>query len=86
MPAMMPERLANTDPFTQITEIIGLDGSHALLASAYPPDTGSLLPLISEDFNRQAHVIANRRIVDAGYRLGWLLEADIGARVSRETQ
>jgi len=59
--------------------------SHALLASVYPPDAGSLLPIIGEDFNRQAHAIANRRIVDAGYRLGWLLEADIGARVSRET-
>ena len=23
MPAMMPERLANTDPFTQITEMVG---------------------------------------------------------------
>lgn len=60
--------------------------SHALLASAYPSTAGSLLPAITEDFNRQAHVTANRRIVDAGYRLGWLLEADIDARVSRETR
>ena len=60
--------------------------SHALLAGAYPDDAGSLLPIVSEDFNRRAHTIANRRIVDAGYRLGWLLEAGIGARVSRETQ
>ena len=61
------------------------DESHALLASAYPTAAGSLLPVITEDFNRQAYAIANRRIVDAGYRLGWLLEANIGARVSRET-
>ena len=40
----------------------------------------------SESFNRQAHALADRRIVDAGYRLGWLLETNISARVSRETQ
>lgn len=32
MPAMMPERLANTDPFKQITEIIG-SGPYRYLAS-----------------------------------------------------
>mgnify|MGYP001221630790 CR=1 FL=1 len=62
------------------------DESHRLLASAYPDAVGSLLPIITEDFNQRAHAIAERRIVDAGYRLGRLLEADIGARVSRETQ
>ncbi len=60
--------------------------SHALLAVAYPETAGSLLPIITEDFNQKAREIAHRRIVDAGYRLGWLLEAAIAARVSRETQ
>jgi hypothetical protein len=62
------------------------DESHALLAVAYPEMDGSLLPIITDEFNRQAHDIANRRIVAAGYRLGWLLETAITARVSRETQ
>lgn len=60
--------------------------SHALLAVAYPDAAGSLLPIITEEFNQKAREIANRRIVDAGYRLGWLLETAIAARVSRETQ
>ena len=62
-----------------------LQESHALLASAYPVTKGDHLPVVSEDFNRQAHAIANRRLVEAGYRLGNLLETVIGARVSRET-
>ena len=62
------------------------DESHALLAIAYPDTPGSLLPIVTEEFNQQAREIANRRIVDAGYRLGWLLENAIAARVSRETQ
>ncbi|MBL8419926.1 MAG: S1/P1 nuclease [Dechloromonas sp.] len=62
------------------------DESNRLLASAYPDAAGSLLPIATEDFNRRAHAIAERRIVDAGYRLGRLLEASISARVSRETQ
>ena len=62
------------------------DESHALLNQAYPKTDGSLLPTITDEFNRQAHDIANRRIVAAGYRLGWLLEAAVAARVSRETQ
>jgi hypothetical protein len=62
------------------------DESNRLLASAYPDAVGSLLPIITDDFNRRANAIANRRIVDAGYRLGRLLETSISARVSRETQ
>ena len=62
------------------------DESHRLLPAAYPDTVGSLLPIVSEAFNRQAHAIADRRIVDAGYRLGWLLETSVGARVSRETK
>lgn len=59
--------------------------SHQLLADAYPTSQGSLLPTISEEFHRQARDIADRRIVDAGYRLGRLLEHIFGAGVSRET-
>lgn len=61
------------------------DESRALLAQAYPASAGSLLPMVSEDFHRRAHEIADRRVVDAGYRLGWLLEDIFAARVSRET-
>lgn len=61
------------------------DESHQLLDRAYPESDGSLLPLISETFHAEARDIANRRIVDAGYRLGRMLEAAIRARVSRET-
>lgn len=62
------------------------DESHQLLAAAYPKVSGSLLPIISEDFQDNARQIANRRIVEAGYRLGHLLESIFRERVSRETQ
>ena len=60
--------------------------SHQLLAFAYPKASGSLLPIINEDFQRDARAIANRRIVEAGCRLGRLLESIFGQGVSRETQ
>lgn len=58
--------------------------SHHLLANAYPP-AGSLLPLITDEFDAQARSIAERQIVNAGYRLGRLLENIFARRVSRET-
>ena len=61
------------------------DESHRLLTLAYPKAEGSLLPLISEEFNQQAHEIANQRVVDAGVRLGRLLEKILGTGVSRGT-
>lgn len=61
------------------------DESHRLLATAYPTSAGSLLPIISENFHQQARETANRRIVEAGYRLGWLLENLITPAISRET-
>ncbi|MBP5985946.1 MAG: S1/P1 nuclease [Azonexus sp.] len=61
------------------------DESHRLLDQAYPTATGSLLPIVDEDFLHRSREIANRRIVDAGYRLGRLLESLFGPRVSRET-
>jgi hypothetical protein len=60
--------------------------SHRLLAVAYPEASGSLLPIANEDFRKRSRDIADRRIVDAGYRLGWLLEATLVARVPRETK
>jgi hypothetical protein len=60
--------------------------SHRLLAVAYPQAPGSLLPIADEDFRRRSRDIADRRIVDAGFRLGWLLEATLAARVPRETK
>ena len=60
--------------------------SHRLLAEAYPDAVGSLLPIVSEDFNQRARAITNQRLVAAGYRLGRLLDSSLGARVSRETQ
>jgi hypothetical protein len=61
------------------------DESHRLLAEAYPKASGSLLTIISEDFRRRSREIGDRRIVEAGYRLGRLLEAIFSQRVSRET-
>lgn len=50
------------------------DESHDLLAEAYPDANGGLLPIISDDFRRRSRAIADRRIVEGGYRLGGLLE------------
>lgn len=61
------------------------DESHRLLAYAYPKAEGSLLPIINEEFHQQARQIAERRVVEAGYRLGRLLEEIFGAGVSRGT-
>lgn len=59
--------------------------SQQLLPQAYPEAAGSLLPIVTEPFDQKAHAIAERRIVDAGYRLGRLLEDIFSSRVSRET-
>ncbi len=61
------------------------DESHRLLAQAYPNAEGSLLPIITEEFQRWAIGIAEQRIVEAGYRLGRLLEETLKAGVSRGT-
>lgn len=61
------------------------DESHRLLNSAYPDSNGSLLPAVTESFDQQSRHTANRRITEAGYRLGRLLESIFAARVSRET-
>lgn len=51
------------------------DESHRLLKQAYPDTNGNRLPTITESFQQRARNIANQRIVDAGYRLGRLLES-----------
>ncbi len=61
------------------------DESHRLLARAYPPETGSLLPIASDSFQQQTQAIADQRLSAAGYRLGRLLTTIVRARVSRET-
>ncbi|PKO93645.1 MAG: hypothetical protein CVU16_04980 [Betaproteobacteria bacterium HGW-Betaproteobacteria-10] len=61
------------------------DESHHLLTAAYPTAKGSLLPIVSEAFLQQAREITNRRIVEAGYRLGNLLENTLSHQVSHET-
>ncbi|AXS78581.1 S1/P1 nuclease [Dechloromonas sp. HYN0024] len=59
--------------------------SHRLLAEVYPDSQGSLPPTIGEAFHRRSRDLAERRIVEAGYRLGGLLEAIFKAQVPRET-
>lgn len=78
--------LDSHSPPAQGTVMFWRAESHRLLASAYPQGSGSLLPIVSEEFQQQAQSIADQRISDAGYRLGRLLEAIVAARVSRETQ
>lgn len=60
--------------------------SRALHRDAYPDKQGSLLPMADEAFQLRAQRIAEQRLVDAGFRLGRLLEQIFTARVSRETQ
>ncbi|NJD23775.1 MAG: S1/P1 nuclease [Betaproteobacteria bacterium] len=60
--------------------------SHALLASAYPQELGSLLPIIGEHFHERALDIARRRVAAAGHRLGWLLADLLAPGVPRETR
>ncbi|PKO42523.1 MAG: hypothetical protein CVU31_14350 [Betaproteobacteria bacterium HGW-Betaproteobacteria-4] len=56
------------------------DESHRLLAEAYPTTSGSLRPIVTEDFRQRSRAIAERRIVAAGYRLGRLLDDIFGQR------
>lgn len=72
-------------PPTPGTITLWRNESHQLLDQAYPPTNGSLLPLVTEPFQRNAQALAERRIVDAGYRLGQQLEAIFSARRAGET-
>lgn len=76
--------LAHYPPPAQGSVALWRDESHRRLATAYPATAGSLLPVITEDFHRQAHDTAGRCLVEAGYRLGRLLDAIHAHRVSRD--
>lgn len=54
--------------------------SHALLVQAYPPRRGGAPAEITREFHQHAHEIADRRIAEAGYRLGRLLETALSVR------
>jgi len=54
--------------------------SRSLHASIYPRQSGAV---IDAAFDRQARAIADRRLSEAGYRLGRLLESSLGARLAR---
>lgn len=60
--------------------------SRQLHAIAYPQQAGSLLPIVDESFHRQSMNAAERRLAEAGYRLGRLLERRLRPAVSRETE
>ena len=73
--APRPPRQGTVRVWEQESRAISLD-------EAYPPDSGSLLPLITPEFHARAKAIAERRLVEAGYRLGHLLEENF-TRVPR---
>lgn len=60
--------------------------SRHLHTIAYPQQAGSLLPIVDEAFQQRAKTTADRRLAEAGYRLGRLLESRLGPGVSRETE
>ena len=59
--------------------------SRHLHTIAYPHQAGSLLPIVDEAFLQKAKATTDRRLTEAGYRLGRLLESRLGPGVSRET-
>ncbi|MCL2524480.1 MAG: S1/P1 nuclease [Betaproteobacteria bacterium] len=59
--------------------------SRQLRLAAYPRQNGRLSPIIDKKFQEQSRAIAERRLAEAGYRLGRLLETRLRQRVSRET-
>ena len=59
--------------------------SQRLLQRAYPKMLGSVTPMIDDDYRQWAQMTGERRIAEAGYRLGHLLEEIHRQRVSRET-
>lgn len=59
--------------------------SWQLHATAYPQQAGSLLPIVDETFHRLAKATAERRLAEAGYRLGRLLEQRLRPGTSHAT-
>lgn len=62
-----------------------LNESRLLLQRAYPKTMGSVSLLIDDDYRQWAQTTGERRVAEAGYRLGRLLEDIHRRRVSRET-
>lgn len=60
--------------------------SRALLPHAYPQQQGSVSLLIDAPYRDWARATAERRLSDAGHRLGQLIEKIHAQRVSRETR
>lgn len=65
--------------------ILWRDESRLLGGEAYPDAGSGRLPTISEGFRARARAVAGRRVAEAGYRLGRVLEQTF-ALVSRETE
>ncbi|MDR2189077.1 MAG: S1/P1 nuclease [Azonexus sp.] len=59
--------------------------SRRLRQQAYPPGNRAGPPVIDQKFAQNTRTIAERRLAEAGYRLGRLIETRLHQRVSRET-
>lgn len=77
--------LAANRPPAQGDANLWREESRRLHTLAYPPQAGSLLLIVDEKFQRQSQATADRRLAEAGYRLGRLLETRLRQRVSRGT-
>jgi len=79
------ELLVSQKPPVQGDTQLWLDESRRLLKQAYPKTSGSVSLLIDEDYRQWSQVTGERRVAEAGYRLGRLLDQIHRQRVSRET-
>jgi peptide/nickel transport system substrate-binding protein len=83
MPAMMPERLANTDPFKQITEIIG-SGPFRFLASERVPGSRNVYEKFGKYVPRQGGTLewnAGPKLVHLD-RVEWTTIPDAATKVA----
>lgn len=76
--AYPPPRQGNTELWREESRLLSR-------SAAYPRSTGSLLPTIDATFRDTARETANRRLAEAGYRLGRLLNRLLDG-VPRETE
>lgn len=77
--------LAEQMPVQQGNAALWLGESRALLPSLYPESAGSVALLIDAAYRERTRIIAERRIGEAGWRLGGLLDAICRQRVSHGT-
>lgn len=73
-------------PGAQGDAALWLRESRDLLNDVYPKAAGSVTPIIDLPYREQAKARADRRITEAGRRLGQLLESIQRSRVSRGTR